>query len=92
MFQTLCPKCECALLIWRGYVATANPHVPLEETYVVKAVFSHPGIGALSYESARYQMITNSIDAKLGGCQESWLFSVISVRLLMKTDRSPYEG
>ena len=34
-------------------MAIAVPHV-LGGTYVVESVFSYPGIGALSYESARY--------------------------------------
>lgn len=34
-------------------MAIAVPHV-LGGTFVVESVFSYPGIGALSYESARY--------------------------------------
>lgn len=34
-------------------MAIAVPHI-LGGTYVVESVFSYPGIGALSYESARY--------------------------------------
>lgn len=35
-------------------MAIAVPHI-LGGTYIVESVFSYPGIGALSYESARYQ-------------------------------------
>ena len=35
-------------------MAIAVPHI-LGGTYVVETVFSYPGLGALSYESARYQ-------------------------------------
>ena len=35
-------------------MAIAVPHI-LGGTYVVETVFSYPGIGTLSYESARYQ-------------------------------------
>ena len=35
-------------------MAISVPHI-LGGTYVVETVFSYPGIGALAYESARYQ-------------------------------------
>lgn len=35
-------------------MAISVPHI-LDGTYIVETVFSYPGIGALSYESARYQ-------------------------------------
>lgn len=35
-------------------VAVSVPHI-LGGTYIVEAVFSYPGLGTLSYESARYQ-------------------------------------
>ena len=34
-------------------IAISVPHI-LGGTYIVETVFSYPGIGALSYESARY--------------------------------------
>ncbi len=35
-------------------MAISVPHV-MGGTYIVESVFSYPGIGTLSYESARYQ-------------------------------------
>lgn len=35
-------------------MAVSVPHV-LGGTYIVETVFSYPGIGTLTYESARYQ-------------------------------------
>ena len=35
-------------------MAVSVPHV-LGGTYIVEAVFSYPGLGTLSYESARYK-------------------------------------
>ena len=37
-----------------GLMAISVPHI-LGGTYVIETVFSYPGIGTLSYESARYQ-------------------------------------
>ena len=37
-----------------GIMAVSVPHV-LGGTYIVETVFSYPGLGTLSYESARYQ-------------------------------------
>ena len=37
-----------------GLMAISVPHI-LGGTYIVETVFSYPGIGTLSYESARYQ-------------------------------------
>lgn len=35
-------------------MAISVPHI-VGGTYIVEAVFSYPGLGTLSYESARYQ-------------------------------------
>ena len=35
-------------------MAISVPHI-LGGTYIIETVFSYPGIGTLSYESARYQ-------------------------------------
>ncbi len=43
-----------ALPTYLATMAVAFPHV-LGGTYVVESVFSYPGIGALSYDSARYR-------------------------------------
>ncbi len=48
--------CHCMRNVMPAYLsimAIAVPHV-LGGTFVVESVFSYPGIGALSYESARY--------------------------------------
>lgn len=48
--------CHCLRNVMPAYLsimAIAVPHV-LGGTFVVESVFSYPGIGALSYESARY--------------------------------------
>ena len=48
--------CHCIRNVIPTYLsimAIAVPHI-LGGTYVVESVFSYPGIGALSYESARY--------------------------------------
>ena len=48
--------CHCIRNVIPAYLsimAIAVPHI-LGGTYVVESVFSYPGIGALSYESARY--------------------------------------
>ncbi len=48
--------CHCLRNILPSYIslmAVSVPHV-LGGTYIVEAVFSYPGIGTLSYESARY--------------------------------------
>lgn len=39
---------------WLGIMAISVPHI-MGGTYIVETVFSYPGIGTLSYESARYQ-------------------------------------
>ena len=47
---------DCLRNVMPSYLsimAIAVPHV-LGGTFVVESVFSYPGIGALSYESARY--------------------------------------
>lgn len=43
-----------ALPSYLSIMALAVPHI-MGGTYVVEAVFSYPGLGTLSYESARYQ-------------------------------------
>ena len=48
---------HCLRSILPGYLslmAISVPHI-LGGTYIVETVFSYPGIGTLSYESARYQ-------------------------------------
>jgi len=48
--------CHCLPNVLPGYISLmvlALPHI-LGGTYVVEAVFSYPGLGALIYESARY--------------------------------------
>ena len=37
-----------------SFMAISVPHI-LGGTYIIETVFSYPGLGALSYESARYQ-------------------------------------
>ena len=39
---------------WLSLMAISVPHI-LGGTYIVETVFSYPGLGTLSYESARYQ-------------------------------------
>ena len=39
---------------WLSIMAISVPHI-LGGTYIIETVFSYPGIGTLSYESARYQ-------------------------------------
>ena len=43
-----------AMPAYLSLMAISVPHI-LGGTYIVETVFSYPGIGALSYESARYQ-------------------------------------
>ena len=43
-----------AIPSYLSIMAISLPHV-LGGTYIVETVFSYPGIGTLSYESARYQ-------------------------------------
>ena len=49
--------CHCLRNILPSYLsimAISVPHV-LGGTYIIETVFSYPGIGTLSYESARYK-------------------------------------
>ena len=48
---------HCMRNVWPSYLsmmAISVPHI-LGGTYIVESVFSFPGLGTLSYESARYQ-------------------------------------
>lgn len=44
---------RCALPSYISLLAVSVPHI-LGGTYIVETVFAYPGLGALSYESARY--------------------------------------
>lgn len=49
--------CHCIRNVMPSYIsimAISVPHI-IGGTYIVETVFSYPGIGTLSYESARYQ-------------------------------------
>lgn len=53
--RVLCRHClRNVLPAYLSIMAVSVPHV-LGGTYIVEMVFSYPGIGTLSYESARYQ-------------------------------------
>lgn len=49
----VCHCLRCALPSYISLLAVSAPHI-LGGTYIVEAVFSYPGLGALCYESARY--------------------------------------
>lgn len=45
---------RCVMPSYLGIMAISVPHI-LGGTYIVETVFSYPGIGTLTYESARYK-------------------------------------